>query len=242
MFAWHVDKSCWQSTDSTGTLDLPRWEKTTLAARLTVVVSQTANRSPAMTDLEETLVAELIMTPGMDATMVGPIERIQPEDTDFLCVSSFNYSFVLLSWRDTEIVAAEWQRLGLGGDVVALENEESVSSSDAAKKILHWQLTESSQVSKIVAELKELLDARQTKVVPLSISPIATTAKSKDSAKQPTSSTLGATGNSSKAVEESATARQPVQHLSETESEATVSDSQAQSLDQLVDDFDALDL
>lgn len=222
--------------------DLPNREKTTLAARLTVVVSQTANRSPSMTDLEETLVAELIMTPGMDATMVGPLERIQPEDTDFLCVSSFNYSFVLLSWLYTEVVAAHWERLGLGGDVVALENEESVSGSDAAKKILHWQMTETSQVAKIVAELKELLDARQTKVVPLSISPVATNAKSKDPAEQPTSSSLRATGNNSEAVEESSLAARPVQQLAEAESEANVSDSQAQSLDQLVDDFDALDL
>lgn len=213
-----------------------------MAARLTVVVSQTANRSPAMTDLEETLVAELIMTPGMDATMVGPLERVQPEDTDFLCVSSFNYSFVLLSWLDTEVVSAHWQRLGLGGDVVALENEESVSGSDAAKKILHWQMTETSQVAKIVAELKELLDARQTKVVPLSISPVATNAKAKDSAEQSPPSTLRATGNSSKGVEESARAPRPSQQLPEAESEANVSDSQAQSLDQLVDDFDALDL
>ncbi len=222
--------------------DLPNWEKTTLAARLTVVVTQTANRSPSITDLEETLVTELIMTPGMDATMVGPLERIQPEDTDFLCISSFNYSFVLLSWLDTEIVAAQWQRLGLGGDVVALENEESVSGSDATKKILHWKMTESSHVAKIVAELKQLLNARQTKVVPLSISPVVTTAKSKDSAEQPTSSALRATGNNSEAVEDSSQASRPVQHLAEADSEATVSESQAQSLNQLVDDFDALDL
>ena len=65
-----------------------------MAARLTVIVSQSARREGRLVDIEETLVTELMMSPGMDATLVGPLENIRPDSTDYLCLNGDRKSVV----------------------------------------------------------------------------------------------------------------------------------------------------
>ena len=88
-----------------------------MATRLTVIVSQAASRDSAVADLEETLVGELLMSDGIDANLVGPLEHMQAESTDCLCISGYRGSVAVLSWLETEQLAEAWQRLGLGGQV-----------------------------------------------------------------------------------------------------------------------------
>ena len=68
-----------------------------MAPRLAVVVSQAPMRDARTADIEESIVAELIMVGGLDATLVGPLERIQPDSTDRLCLGGFTQDLALLS-------------------------------------------------------------------------------------------------------------------------------------------------
>lgn len=148
-----------------------------MASRLTVVVSQSLSRDAASADLEETLVAELMMTTGLDATMVGPLERIQTDDTDFLCVSSFQHSFVIASWLSPEDLQSHWQRLGLDGSVVPLTLDGSTSSSGdgriapstGSKRIYHVRLQSDSKIASILPRLQQLLADRQVKTVEIDL-------------------------------------------------------------------------
>ena len=94
-----------------------------MSARLTIIISQSSVRAGMAADLEETMVAELMMTPGFDATMIGPLESVEKDGTDFLCLSSFNHSLVLLTWLPLEQAQQNWERLGLDGQVIPIGDE-----------------------------------------------------------------------------------------------------------------------
>lgn len=195
--------------------------------------------------MEETLVAELIMKQGLDATMIGPIEHVQPEDTDFICISSFQHSFVVLSWLEIEEVDRHWKRLGLAGQVASTSR---ASPADSGKKIFHIQLQEGTSVERVIQQVHSMLEARQTKVVPigLGLSPGMGSAPSPAKPPQPKPAPPKPNADSasearSKPTKANATKTPQVADTAR-DSEADVSEKQQQNLDQLVDDFDALDL
>lgn len=226
-----------------------------MAARLTVVVSQTASRDPAATDLEETLVAELMMRAGLDATMVGPLEHIQPDDTDFLCISSFNYSFVVVSWLPSEAIEEQWERLGLSGSVQPIplggENGQSVGQSavkdsevtaNSGKKIFHLQLTREAKLDAMINRLAELLDSRQVKTVGIDLAASGDIIRA-----QPVKVVRSPQSVDSKEQAETvpAAVEKPsvdVQASSKPVGQLEEDDEQWQHLDKLVDDLDELDL
>ncbi len=121
-----------------------------------------------MNDLEETLVAALMMRPGLDATMIGPIEHVQRDDTDFLCVSSFNHSFAVLSWLTADKIALQWERLGLAGKIVepGLDGRRAM---DGDRWIYHLQLVPSLVVEDTVNQLSQILMDRNVRTVSIGL-------------------------------------------------------------------------
>lgn len=218
-----------------------------MVARLTVIVCQAGTYSGATSDLEESLVAELMMTNGMDATMVGPLERIDPSDTDYLCIHSFNHSLAILSWLSLEQVQEHWSRLGLQGQAVSLGTlaEAKVSAvvnenTSSKRKIYHHQLTAASSLEDIVAQLKELWESRNVKTVSIAGMPLPS--KSENLPTQPSLPLVREIRATDQAANPSI---EPIQGAGlDTDSEASTQDEQIEDevLDQLVDDFDALDL
>lgn len=200
-----------------------------MAARLTVVVSQSAMRDSHASDLEETLVAELMMTSGLDATMIGPLEHVHPDDTDFICLNSFNHSFALVSWLPREHVAEHWNRLALEGEVVGLADQPSGTTGH---KVLYLQLSPSAQLPSIVAQLKELLQQRNVKTVSIQLT-----------------SPRAAASPMASAAATALTASKPADHpkpedltVASHHSNDDDAEEEWQHLDQLVEDFDQLDL
>lgn len=225
-----------------------------MAARLTVVVSQSSARDKSLADMEETLVAELMMTPGLDATMIGPIEHVQPEDTDFLCISSFNYNFVIVSWNDTEHLQQHWKRLCLGGEITSIDQRSAANGDpNRARRIMHFCLRRNTQIKQILAQLLEVLRDRNVKTIDIALdsaspSAISNTVESADAApKQRTNAKNehdpGRPTTNDADIKKSS---QDVPHFqSDTSRDSIVEDdddTRWQHLDQLVDDFDALDL
>src|SRR5882762_8687441 len=66
--------------------------------RLTVVLSQAQGKHPAKRALEESLVAALIMEPGLDVSVVPHLYDLDPEHTGRLFLESVPGDVVVLSW------------------------------------------------------------------------------------------------------------------------------------------------
>lgn len=230
-----------------------------VAARLTVIVSQSALRVGSASDLEESLVAELMMTQGLDATMVGPLERIQQDDTDFLCLSSFNHNLVLVSWLPLADAQQHWQRLDLGGQVIELPTpgqpagQLDANTASPQRRVYHLQLAENTDSANFLQALNELLAIRSVKTVGISgIGLKPSTSDNGASKSLPVVPTKPAAEQKPKPQETTAPATQKKNAVSPAaETPATVDpmdgydsveDADWAHLDKLVDDFESLDL
>lgn len=166
------------------------------------------------------------MTSGLDATLVGALETIAIDSTDFLCLSSFSHNLALVSSLPLPEAAAHWQRLGLSGQVAAMGD----LSGQSQRRVVYFALSSGSQA--IIAQLKQLLVDKSVKTVGLQMPgaapkrveilspPIAQPAARANASSLPSTSRTGPTPVDSSPIPE----------------EAWV------DLDRLVDDFEALDL
>lgn len=223
-----------------------------LAPRLTVVVSQSSSRDSQSANLEETLVAELMMTPNLDATMIGPLESVHPDDTDYLCLDSLNHNFAILSWLPTEEVARQWQRLSLSGQIVHLGDDQS-ASMPAARRIFHLRLTPGLKAATALDSLQRMAEDRKVRTVNILL-PGQSLTSPQAQASEARASKPNESQPAAQAIEPSSQSpsKLPSPPLSPPGSptRATPSPPQWQEdgeeedwahLDQLVDDFDSLD-
>src|SRR6267154_1622332 len=66
--------------------------------RVTVVLSQAQGKNPAKRALEESIVAALIMEPGLDVSVVPYLYDLDAEHTGRLFLESVTGDLVVLSW------------------------------------------------------------------------------------------------------------------------------------------------
>jgi len=88
-----------------------------MAKRLTVVVSQGHSKNPAKRGLEEQIVAELLMQPGIDVTVIPNLYDLEADGTGMLCLQGIGGDMVILAWLFPR--AAHWtlDRNGITGKV-----------------------------------------------------------------------------------------------------------------------------
>lgn len=67
-------------------------------SRLTVVVSQAPGKHPAMRSLEESVVAALLMEPGLEVSVVPNLYDLGPDHTGRLFLGAVRGDLVVLSW------------------------------------------------------------------------------------------------------------------------------------------------
>ena len=67
-------------------------------SRLTVVLSQAPGKHPAKRSLEESIVAALIMEPGLDVSVVPYLYDLGPDHTGRLFLGAVTGDMVVLSW------------------------------------------------------------------------------------------------------------------------------------------------
>lgn len=113
-----------------------------MAKRLTVVLSQGQTQNPAKRDLEENIVAALIMEPGIDVVVVPHLYDLPAGSTGLLALSGVSGPLVVLSWLFER--AARWtlDRAGVRGqsgvtllptaDADEDEEEETAEEAPAA--------------------------------------------------------------------------------------------------------------
>src|SRR5439155_23693069 len=84
-------------------------------SRLTVVLSQAPGKHPAKRSLEESVVAALIMEPGLEVSVVPNLYDLGPDHTGRLFLDSVKGDLVVVSWLYPR--AAFWllDRIGIKG-------------------------------------------------------------------------------------------------------------------------------
>ncbi|MEX0867715.1 MAG: ferredoxin family protein [Pirellulales bacterium] len=65
---------------------------------LPVVISQGQSANPQKRGLEEELVAQLLMEPGIEVTLVPHLYDLKPDGTGMLCLQNMPGNFVVISW------------------------------------------------------------------------------------------------------------------------------------------------
>ncbi len=196
-------------------------------------------RHSQATDAEERLLTELIVAAGIDATLVGSLDGVQPDSTDYLCLSSFgNQTLAVVSSLSFEQVAQQWARLQLGGEVVRMGQ----ASQTRQPRVVYFPL--SLDTATTLAELRQLLVDQSVKTVGL-IMPLGKTARdsprSQPLASTPTQTIVAKPGDSYAASPRAASLPLPSQVPPPNDAQAEI-DQQWPSLDRLVDELDALDL
>ncbi len=86
-----------------------------MAQRISVVLSQGQSSNPAKRKLEETIVAELMMTNGIDMLVIPHLYDLHPDGSAMLVLQGLHGDFMLLSWLYPR--AAHWtlDRHGIRG-------------------------------------------------------------------------------------------------------------------------------
>src|SRR4051794_23585055 len=112
-------------------------------SRITVVLSQAQGKHPARRALEESIVAALIMEPGLDVSVIPHLYDLGPDHTGRLFLDSVPGDMVLLSWLfpraafwvlDRDGITGQWGETQLK-PADADEDEEEAGEPQPAKGI-----------------------------------------------------------------------------------------------------------
>ena len=85
--------------------------------RIAVVVSQGQSNNPVKRDMEEEIVAALMMEPGIDVTVIPHLYDLKSDGTGMVALSGIAGNMIILSWLYER--AARWvlDRNGICGHV-----------------------------------------------------------------------------------------------------------------------------
>ncbi|GIW97944.1 MAG: hypothetical protein KatS3mg111_1277 [Pirellulaceae bacterium] len=141
-----------------------------MAPRLTILLPQSSTQDPLASRLEEQLLTEIMLTAGLDATLVGPLERMTSESTDCLCLQNAAGRRLLLCWCSLEEAKQHWRRLGLSGRLTPIDAADNASSpQETERPIAFLQLTAQSNTAQVMAKIKEWQRTLSVTVVPLTL-------------------------------------------------------------------------
>lgn len=130
-----------------------------MAKRIAVVVSQGQSANPAKRQLEEDIVAGLLMEPGIDVVVIPHLYDLTPEGTGILALRGIMGNMIVLSWLYER--AARWtlDRAGVRGKeglttIKAAEDEDEEDAEDAE------DASESAAKKERVIDSREIPDRR----------------------------------------------------------------------------------
>src|ERR1700692_471806 len=110
--------------------------------RITVVLSQAQGKHPAKRALEESIIAALLMEPGLEVSVIPHLYDLGPDHTGRLFLSSVRGDMVLLSWlfpraafwvMDRDGIKGQWGETQLKPPVD--DDEEEAGEPQPAKGI-----------------------------------------------------------------------------------------------------------
>ncbi len=229
-----------------------------MSIRLPVIVTQSETRDVRAADIEESIVAELIMSEGLDATLIGPLGRIAADSTDMLCLRGFTHELALLAWIPIEQAAGWWQSQGLTGTLVPLKLAGQPASAagiqsgpaiQAGRRINFCQLSTQVNPRDVRNALVSRLNDLRVKPVTIQLArPSTGSIGSGAVTSDPLPRPAVVAGNGSDLSRPSVSNAVPTrsdsgyQAVRPTNREPVDADEEFSELDHLVDDLEALDL
>ncbi len=127
--------------------------------RIAVVVSQGQSANPAKRQLEEDIVAGLLMEPGIDVVVIPHLYDLKPDGTGLLALQGIKGNMIVLSWLYDR--AARWtlDRFGICGregltTIKGADDEEDEDDAEASAE------TEPAEAKQRVIDKRQLPDRR----------------------------------------------------------------------------------
>ncbi|MFT5524898.1 MAG: hypothetical protein ACI9G1_003535 [Pirellulaceae bacterium] len=241
-----------------------------MAKRVPVVVSQSQFSDANRRNLEEELVAVLLMDDNVEVTVIPHLNTLEDGSTGLLCLEGLNGDLILCTWDPPGTAVRQLIDLGqpaVQGRTSYTKNDELVG--DGGRRLVYAiDLSEQSSADAIRSEVLRIRDESQTKVfnivgMSLPIAPprpqtqtAAKTSNPVDTSGATTSGATESTTGNSEPVGRPAVAADSA--TSNATSSATSTDAEIDAdpqgaaekdtddldreLDQLLDDFDAMDI
>ena len=193
--------------------------------RVTVILSQGRRLGVEHQHREDELIAALLMHPSAEATIITDLAQMDPESTDRLCLESIAGTAVLFAWHAPQVASDAFEKLGIPARLV--EGSDASDSTDDSLAIHYFDLNESASHESYADRIRQI--AEEAAVAPVALTDLVNGGRIPlvDSAPNP--------GSSSTATQQISTVRES-SRIDEDGSD------DRDALDDLMDEFDAVDL
>ena len=135
-----------------------------MAVRLNVIMVHSPPATAAAQRMSESIVGELIGRPGIDLTLVGPLDQIREGTTDQLSLESITSDVAVLDWRVTTELEGVLASIGINGIRWPHRHDQTtkpMQPSEPARKIFAYDLNEFADAKTLCSALSDLLANRQ---------------------------------------------------------------------------------
>jgi hypothetical protein len=213
-----------------------------MAKRVPVVVSQSQFSDVNRRNLEEDLVAMLLLEDNVEVTVIPHLNTLEEGSTGLLCLEGLNGDLILCAWDPPADTIQHLIKLGQPASQArtSFTKEDELAGDGGRRLVYAIDLSEHNSVDTLRQEVSRIRDESQTQVfnivgmtLPIAKpTPIESAPKVED---EPT--------DREKETEEAV--RQSGSETTSSASEAKPSDEDDEmdrELDQLLDDFDAMDV
>ena len=210
-----------------------------MAARLTVIMVHSPPANAAAQGIAESVVGEIIGRPGIDLTLVGPLDQIAPQSTDLLTLQGITGDVAVMDWRTSDDLVQKLNETGFPGvRAPHADDQEPPSPPIGQRRIYAFDLNQTTDAKQLCVALNNLLAERQVRTFTLGGvgSQVKSTAK-------PTASLPLAKPQPQKAPSQLPESQPESRPEPQPESSANqrANESTSINLDDLVDQLDQLD-
>jgi hypothetical protein len=150
-----------------------------MAVRLSVIMVHSPPPTSTAQQLAQGVVGELIGIPGIDLTLVEPLDRLQATSTDQLTLASLGGDVAVLDWQSPAEILALLKSIEFDGNRSPHQHDREVSAPPAnSRRIYAYDLNTFSRAEDVIAALSRLNADRQVRAFSLGPLPISSALKS----------------------------------------------------------------
>ena len=149
-----------------------------MAVRLSVIMVHSPPANAVAQQIAESVVGELIGRPGLDLTLVGPLQQIATDSSDRLTLESITGDTVVMDWREPDELIKTLAAIGFDGVRArhAFDPDAEVPAP-GLRRIYAVNLNQFDDAGPLCKGLMEMLSDRQVKTVSLAMPGVVVTPK-----------------------------------------------------------------
>ncbi|MEZ6089373.1 MAG: hypothetical protein R3C05_15345 [Pirellulaceae bacterium] len=135
---------------------------------LPVVISQATAANGSDRQLEEDLIARLMLDESADVRLVGALQTLQPGGTDQLMLEGIAGEFAMLTWQPADQALQRLRELGIGGRRAA-HRDDPTPPEEAGRRIYIIDLSNYRATAPVIESLKSCSADRRTKTIQIGL-------------------------------------------------------------------------